>query len=571
MRQLNYLRSLTAFAFRENPLLWLAVLVSLGSVVLELAAMATLMPLAAAATGRPVDGASAPARLLSLIGIEPQGRQLMLLFIALFSVRIVSQFAGQMMIAHISRRLLAQLSTRAFDSLLNVVPIRDVERKSIGSYITLVGDESFRASTLVANLSQLVAQGGLAALYFAAIWIYSPSAAVAVMAFLLVAFLLMFEAFRASHRLGGVQVDQSQVAGSLFLDALNGLRSVKSFGAESFVAGSYRRMMADYVRTLFRIDALNMLTRLGPALILLLAAALFTVRPEWLGPQFSDFGFAVTLVIFLMRFFPVVGQTLSVALRVVADARAGRDVTELVAAGASIPAARDGRAVRAPAPVERIELSDVSLSHVPPRKALDSVSLSFERGRSYAIVGRSGSGKSTLMDLLLGFMSPDEGRVFVDGQPIVGNGAAALRGRVLLVSQETTIFNDTVRNNVRFGVSATDEDVDRACELAQVTEFVRNLPQGMDTLLSYRGTNLSGGQRQRIGIARAVLRQPSVLLLDESTSALDSDTRSRLVAALCAHWRERILVFVTHDPAVIAAVDCVVDMAVVNSAALEAQ
>lgn len=569
MNRMAYLVDLTRFAFRHNPAIALALAISLGSVFLELAAMATLMPLAAVATGQGLEYGAMPVRWLSMIGLPPEGRYLLLLFIVLFALRIVTQFVGQVVIQFVSKQLLQQLATNAFQTLLTDIPIREVERKSIGSYTTLVGDESFRASTLVANLSQLLTQITLASLYFAAIWMYSPNAAVAVAVFMLLTLLLLYEAFRASHRLGHAQVEQSQAAGSVFLDALNGLRSVKSLAAELYVSNSYRHMMRTYMRTLFRIDALNSLTRLGPALVLLAAAALFALNPGLLGAQFSDFGFAVTLIIFLMRFFPVVGQALNIALRVVADARAGRDVTAFVRdhSKKAISTAA-GDALR---PIEHVEMRSVSFSHIPGRKVLDKVNLELHKGNSYAIVGRSGSGKSTLMDILLGFIQADEGQLLVNGQVVTEEGAKSLRGRILLVTQETTIFNDTVRNNIRFGIEVGDSEIRRACDIAQASEFVDTLPEGLNTTLTYRGTNLSGGQRQRIGIARALVRRPSVLLLDESTSALDSETRGALTRALKTQWRDGILVFVTHDPAVIEIVDTVIDMASINSVRTQTQ
>src|SRR5262249_31580892 len=154
--------------------------------------------------------------------------------------------------------------------------------------------------------------------------------ALAVLAFLAVTFLTLFESFRVSHRLGVRQVEQSQSAGSLFLDALNGLRSVRSFSAEGYVVQSYYDQMRAYVRTLALIDAVALVARLGPALFLLVLVGIFSVWPA-ARAQFSlDLPFLVTMIILLMRFFPIVGQGLNLALRVIADARAGRDVTQII-------------------------------------------------------------------------------------------------------------------------------------------------------------------------------------------------------------------------------------------------
>lgn len=564
MNQLAYLRVLVAFAFRENPLLYVALLVSAGSVFLELAAMTTLLPLANVASGHAMDSNSGLGRLFERLGVMPDGPALLLVFVSLFGLRVVSQFISQVLIQYLSKQLLHQLATRAFYTLLTAIPMREIEKRSIGSYISLVGDESFRASTLVTNMSQLVTQLLLACLYFAAIWSYSAPVAYAVLGFLGITFLLLFEAFRSSHRLGSVQLEQSHSAGSLFLDALNGLRSVRAFSAEDFVSKGYSSMMRNYMRTLFRIEVVNLFTRLGPALILLVAAAAFTLYPTVLSSELGDFAFAVTIVIFMLRFFPVVGQTLNIALRVVSDARAGRDVTRLVQQAATPrPALR--KAARAGQKVGEIRIQHLDFSHLPGKPVLRDVSLLLVKGRSYAVIGRSGSGKTSLMDLLLGFAVPDAGRILIDGVPSTEISEQELRKEILLVTQDATIFNDTLGNNIRFGADATDAEVLEACRIARVDQFLNELPMGLDTLLTYRGTNLSGGQRQRIGIARALLRQPAVLLLDESTSALDAATRQQVISNLINTFRDRIIVFVTHDIHVIEEVDEVMDMSLINN------
>lgn len=564
MNQLAYLRVLVAFAFRENPLLYVALLVSIGSVFLEIAAMTTLLPLANVASGHAMDANSGLGRLFGRLGVMPDGPALLLVFVSLFGLRVVSQFISQVLIQYLSKQLLHQLATRAFYTLLTAIPMREIEKRSIGSYISLVGDESFRASTLVTNMSQLVTQLLLAGLYFAAIWSYSAPVAYAVLGFLGITFLLLFEAFRSSHRLGSVQLEQSHSAGSLFLDALNGLRSVRAFSAEDFVSKGYSSMMRNYMRTLFRIEVVNLFTRLGPALILLVAAGAFTLYPTVLGNELGNFAFAVTIVIFMLRFFPVVGQTLNIALRVVSDARAGRDVTRLVQQAVT-PRPALPKSAEAGQKVGEIRIQHLDFSHLPGKPVLRDVSLLLVKGRSYAVVGRSGSGKTSLMDLLLGFAVPDAGRILIDGVPSTEISEQELRKEILLVTQDATIFNDTLGNNIRFGADATDAEVLEACRIARVDQFLNELPMGLDTLLTYRGTNLSGGQRQRIGIARALLRQPAVLLLDESTSALDAATRQQVISNLINSFRDRIIVFVTHDIHVIEEVDEVIDMALINN------
>lgn len=563
MKQFLYLRDLLVFAFRENPLLFAALGISIASVLLELAAMSVLMPMASVASGGELPSEGRMANLLAWLGVGRDGRSLLLLFIGLFAVRVLTQFVGQAMVLYLSKRLLGQMQTRAFHNLLSAVPLKEVERASIGSYISLVGDEAFRASMLITHINQLISSVLLAVLYFVAIAVYSLPVALALAAFLAFTFVILFEAFRLSHRLGHLHVEQSVAANSVFMDALNGLRSVRAFAAERFVSAEFTALIRKYMHTLFLVDAISLLTRLGPALLLFLTVGVCAAFPGAFGNAFDNFAFVVTIVIFHLRFFPVVGQALNILLRIVADARAGRDVTRLIKAydADAIPIPMDGLVTR---DVGEVAISEVAYSHAADKPVLSGLNIRLARGRSYAVVGRSGSGKSTLMDLLLRFYRPDGGQILLDGRPAQDLSEAELRSRLLLVAQDTTIFNDTVGNNVRFGVNATDDEVLQACRIACIDDFVIDLPNGLSTLLAYRGSNLSGGQRQRIGLARALLRRPAVLLLDESTSALDAETRSRVMANLLTEYRDKIIVFVTHDAQVIAAVDEVIDIEALN-------
>lgn len=565
MTQAAYLRTLVVFAFRHNPLLYVSVVLSAGSVLVEMAAMLTLFPLLSVASGRPVPMDSLPVRALEWLGVPPVGRVLLLAFVLLFAARVVTQFGGQGLTQYLSKRMMVQLATTAFHSLVRSVPLKEVERATIGSYITLVGDESFRASNVVAYLNQLVSLALLAALYLGAVFLYSPSVGASVVVFLAVTFALMLESLRLSHRLGARQVDQSQSASSLFLDSLNGLRSVRAFAAENYVADGYRKLMTAYMRTLVSIDLISLTTRLGPALLLLTGVAVVSAWPTLAARLSLDFTFLLTVIILLMRFFPVAGNVLNLALRVISDARAGRDVTHLIreypvttqpAAGL---ASLDG-------PIHDIEAQAITFAHEGEKLVLQDVGLTLERGKSYALAGLSGSGKSTFLDILMGFYLPRSGNLRINGIPAERIPVDELRSRIVLVSQDTTIFNDTIANNIRFGAEASDEQVEQACRVACIHEFVVGLPQGYQSVLSYRGANLSGGQKQRIGLARAILRAPDVLLLDESTSALDMETREGVVENLLDYGRARIILFVTHDRWLMSRADVVLDMGQLNRA-----
>lgn len=564
MVHLNYLYALFRYAFKHNPLLYMSLGVAVASVGLELAAMSVLMPLASVAGGGSPQKNAFAVQVLDKFGLSSDGRSLLLLFIALFAARVVTQFMSQALTIYVGRRLLLQLTSQAFSALIRSVPIKELESRSIGYYISLAGDEANRASNLIVLIGQFVSTALLGVLYFLAIMSYSPPIALAVVVFLAVTFLLLLEAFRLSHRLGFRQIEQSQAANSMFLDALNSLRSVRSYSAENYVTASYYSQILNYMKTLALIDVISLSARLGPALLLFMCGAGAVFWPSVSSQFMFDLPFLVTIVILLMRFFPVAGQALNLTLRIISDSRAGRDVTHIISEYSGLRLDDGGRP--ALSTVERIDASDVCFSHIDGKPVLRNLNISLFKGQSYAIIGRSGSGKSTFLDLVLGFYAPDTGRIVVNGIDLVELGEFKLRQKVLLVSQDAAIFNDTVASNLKLGMDVTQQEIERACAIACIQDFILELPDGYGTLLQYRGSNLSGGQKQRIGIARAVLRRPDVLLLDESTSALDSATREQVVFNLREEFKDRIIVFVSHDEFVASQVDHVFDMAAISSA-----
>lgn len=563
MVHLKYLRSLFGYAFRHNRLLYVSLGLSVVSVCLELAAMSILMPLASITSGDSPSGSAFAVRFLEDLGIRPEGRSLLLLFIALFAARVLTQFLSQGLIIYTGRRLLLQLTSQAFSALVRSVPIKELEERSIGYFISLAGDEANRASNLILITGQFVSTLLLGSLYFLAIVSYSRSVALSVVIFLLVSVLLLANAFRVSHRLGIRQIEQSQSANSIFLDALNSLRSVRSFSAENYVTNSYYGQIRSYMRTLAFIDIISLSARLGPAFLLFLAGAGVALLPAVTSRFSLDLPFVVTIVILLLRFFPIAGQTLNLSLRIIADLRAGRDVTRIISEHRALPQSNFGQEVTAT--IEHIEARHIDFSHLDGKPVLKDFNVALSRGKSYAIVGRSGSGKSTFLDLLLGFYAPDKGSISINGIDSAELNKSEIRRRILLVSQDAAIFNDTVANNLKLGMDVAQDELERACTIACIHDFILTLPSGYETVLQYRGSNFSGGQKQRIGIARAILRRPDVLLLDEGTSALDSTTREQVVSNLQAALRDRILLFVTHDAFVADKVDQVFDMDATNS------
>jgi len=180
-------------------------------------------------------------------------------------------------------------------------------------------------------------------------------------------------------------------------------------------------------------------------------------------------------------------------------------------------------------------------------KTLHSVDLKFEGGRMTSLVGHSGSGKSTILNLIPRFYDAQSGDINIDNQSIYTSTIESLRGEISMVSQETTLFDDTIKNNIKYGrENATDEEVFEAAKLSYCDEFINKLPNKFETLIGENGVRLSGGEKQRLSIARAMMKESSIILLDEATSSLDSETESKIQDALKILTKNKTTIVIAH-------------------------
>jgi ATP-binding cassette subfamily B protein len=342
-------------------------------------------------------------------------------------------------------------------------------------------------------------------------------------------------------------------ASTLVEETVSGIRVVKGLGAGDALSARFRdrsREIMDRALDLARLDALFI-----PALEALPLLGIATVL--WLGGRrvghgltigsFVAFNAYVVMLVWPMR---VLGQRVTTVQK--ALAASGR-ITEVLEAEPQLVEPRHPEELAAAGDVQ---LDGVNFGHEGDRYVLNGLDLHVAPGESLALVGATGSGKSTVAGLLARLYDPEEGRVLLDGHDLRDLRLADVRRAVALVFEETFLFSESVRENIRVGrPDASDDDVHRAAELAGASAFIDDLPEGYDTILGERGFSLSGGQRQRIAIARAILADPAVLVLDDATSAVDATKEHEIRAALAQVMRGRTTLVIAHRPATIALAD----------------
>lgn len=356
-----------------------------------------------------------------------------------------------------------------------------------------------------------------------------------------------------------VQAEQAQLA-TVVEESVAGVRVVKGFGAEGVQAAKVRTE-ADDIRTV-SMDAARIRSSFLPALDLLpnlgLIAVLYlggrkVIEGDMTYGQMIAFMQYIGLLIFPLR---NLGMTVAFGQRAAA---ALLRVNEVLSTVPAIADPSDPRPLPTNGPLGAVTFRDVRFGYTPDQPVLDGFDLTVEPGSSVAIVGETGGGKSTVVRLLTRFYDVQSGAIEIDGVDVRDLRLQDLRSAVGIVFEDTLLFNDTVTGNIAFARPDADVvDVQRAARLAGAHEFIVDLPQGYDTVIGERGFSLSGGQRQRIAIARAILADPRVLVLDDATSAVDPSKEHEIRASMATVMAGRTTIVVAHRPGTIRLADRVV-------------
>ncbi len=426
----------------------------------------------------------------------------------------------------------------------------------IGSFGNALGLEAQSAASVYLAAAKLAAHSIQILIYtiiaFAAAWQASVAALIAAAIILLVLGRLVTIAKKA----GVVRVHAYEILQQRLSDALQGIKPLKAMSSEGRVA----KMLESESQVLNNALRINVFTKTGmqaaqePLIIAMLAAGLIIATGR---TEFST-GTLIVLGLVFVRTTSRVAD-FQKALRDLRSHQAFRDSIDNKIRMATA-AAEDSGGQAAPPFSTKLEIEQVDFSY-GDAPVFKNLSLKVEAGEITTIFGSSGVGKSTLMDLITGFYEPDKGQILIDGIPLSAISKPSWRKKIGFVPQEMFLFHDSIRNNVTLGdTSYSDAEIQDALTKADAWGFVSDSPEGIDLIVGERGGKLSGGQRQRVSIARALIRKPRLLILDEPMTALDPAAEKRICKTLKNIGQDVTLLLISHQKAVADIADKVLDL-----------
>jgi ATP-binding cassette, subfamily C, bacteriocin exporter len=474
-------------------------------------------------------------RLLNALGI---GMAAIMLFRTLFGM------LRHYLLAHIGRKVDLSLIAGYARHILSL-PMNFFEMRQVGEILSRVNDAAKVRQAIGGATLTAVVDGVLVVLTTAVLWIYDVRLALVATAFapLLLAVVLLHHP--ATRRRSRDAMEKAAKLSAHLVEDVSGVETIKAYGAERARMEEGEHRLVGLVQSLFSLQKLSIsMTAVGG-----LVSGLAGIVILWYGGHRVISG-ALTIGE-LMFFYTLLGYMLEPLERLagvnlqIQDALVAVDrlyqVMDIEAESL------DDRKAAFQGVGEALELRGVSFRYGCRANVLEEVDLRIPAGATVAIVGESGCGKSTLLKLLMRFYDPTEGQVVIDGVDLRDFDLASLRSRVAIVSQEPFIFNGTLRENIALGVPQGElGDIIAAARAAGLEEFITSLPERYETVIGERGANLSGGQRQRLAIARALLRQPDVLIFDEATSHLDTATERAIQENMRGVFADKTVLLVAH-------------------------
>jgi ATP-binding cassette, subfamily B, bacterial MsbA len=472
------------------------------------------------------------------------GQFFLILLITVTVVKAAAEYGSVVTTAYLGQAVVRDLRDDLFEKIL-FQPLRFFHSNPTGELISRVSADVERIQTAASEtLAECLKQ--TAVLLFLVITIFVIDWKLALMSLGLVPLVFYPTAWFGKRLRVLSKSGQQQMAdmANVLFETLAGNRIVKAFTMEKVEASRFRKVTQHIFRLNLRQKMLHSLS--SPLMeilgVLAVAAFLLYARAQIIGQRMTA-GMFVGFIIALIKLYDPVRRISGINNSFQQAFGASGRIFEILSLETEPDAG--GEVLRSFS--DRIDFDDVSFSYNPREAVLDRISFGIARGQVLAIVGPSGAGKSTLVNLLPRFYDVTGGRILIDGTDIRDIQLRSLRNQIAVVTQDVILFNDTIRANICYGdVAATEEAIISASKAALVDDFVSSLPHGYDTYIGERGLRLSGGERQRISIARALLKNAPILILDEATSSLDAQSEVLVQRALQNLMEGRTTLVIAH-------------------------
>ncbi|MGA9117630.1 MAG: ABC transporter ATP-binding protein [Bacteroidota bacterium] len=429
------------------------------------------------------------------------------------------------LMTHVEQGLVRDIRNRLYAHIHNL-PLAYFTNERTGNLISRVmNDVTIVNSGISATFNTLIREPLLVAVYMGIALMLSWQLTLTAFLVFPAVLLVIASVGRRVHRESGKVQERMADMTSVLHETITGVKVVKAFGMEEFETRKFRGENNRFFQTVLGITrirnlsspATEFLSALGGAAVIWYGGMLVLSEGTMRASEFLGFLFAV------FQLLPPIKELSSVNNRMQEAAAAGRRVFDILDTEPHIRNAASPVRLRGFA--DSIEFRNVSFQYERGDPVLTDINLTVRKGEVVAVVGPSGSGKSTLADLIPRFYDPTAGIITIDGVDLRQAEVGSLREMIGIVTQETILFNDTVRNNIAYGLESCDAArVQAAAEAANAHAFIMEMPGGYDAVIGERGVKISGGERQRLALARAILKNPPILILDEATSALDTES-----------------------------------------------
>jgi subfamily B ATP-binding cassette protein MsbA len=480
------------------------------------------------------------------------GAGLTLLFVGLFVVmatllKVGFYYLGAYEAVYIRNGVVKDIREQIYSKILKLaLPFFSEERK--GDIISrITGDVTEVENSIMSSLDMFLKNPIIILVLLGSMLIMSPTMTLFILLVLPVAGFIIGKVGKSLKKVSREGQDKMGIILTVIEETLGGLRIIKAFNAEEKMDARFNEELHDYRRIMNRLMRRRELAHplselLGTIVIIIVVwfggTLILSKKGELSGPEFIAY-----IAIFYQIINPA--KAFTTALYSIQKGLASMDrIDKILLADVTIPEAINAQSVSTMK--DSIEYRNVTFAY-DEKKVLNNVSLEIKKGKTIALVGQSGSGKTTFVDLLPRFYDVNGGQILIDGVDIRDLKLHDLRDLMGNVNQDAILFNDTIFNNIAFGVENTSmPEVIAAAKVANAHSFIIETEHGYDTMIGDRGSKLSGGQRQRLSIARAILKNPPILILDEATSALDTESERLVQDALENLMKNRTSIVIAH-------------------------